>query len=151
MEIRYIEKEEWNTCMNLCWRTFLEFEADLYGPEGAKNFFDFVTSTVVEDMFNQGSYIAIAAFEGEKVIGFIGCRNGSHISLLFVDKKYHHQGIATQLVNALIKHLKKENYESMTVYSSPYAVEFYHKVGFTDLGEEQRKDGIIYTPMIKEI
>lgn len=151
MEVRYIKKEEWNTCMNLCWRTFLAFEADEYSPDGVKNFFDFITSTIVEEMFVAGSYIAIAAFEGEKVVGFIGCRNGNHISLLFVDKDYHHLGIATKLMEAMVSHVKGDKYTSLTVYSSPYAVGFYHKIGFIDLDKAQQKDGIIYTPMILEI
>jgi hypothetical protein len=39
----------------------------------------------------------------------------------------------------------KENF--LTVDSSPYAVGFYHKNGFSDTEPVQRKDGIIYTPM----
>lgn len=149
MEIRFIEKEEWNDCMNLCWKTFLVFEADEYGAEGVKNFFDFVSSPIVEEMFLAGDYKAIAAFNEEnKPVGFIGCRNGNHISLLFVDKDYHHQGIATALLDNLLKELKKLNKTSATVNSSPYAVGFYHAVGFISLSEAQEKDGIIFTPMI---
>lgn len=148
MNIRFIKEEEWNECMNLCWRTFLVFEANDYPPEGVKNFFDFVTSSIVEDMFRAGDYVAIAAFEGDKVVGFLGCRNGSHISLLFVDKEYHHQGIATNLINFLTDYLKGNHFDSTTVYSSPYAIGFYHKMGFVDLDEAQQRDGIIFTPMI---
>ena len=34
------------------------------------------------------------------------------------------------------------------VNSSPYAVDVYHKLGFTDTDKEQMTNGIIYTPMI---
>ncbi len=40
---------------------------------------------------------------------------------------------------------------SVTVNAAPYAVEFYHKVGFEDTDEEQTLAGITYTPMILNI
>lgn len=134
--------------MNLCWRTFLVFEADDYSPTGVKNFFDFITSTQVEEMFLLGEYKAMAVFKDDKPIGFLGFRNGNHVSLLFVDKEYHHQGIATALMAELKEYLKSENKTSATVNSSPYAVGFYHKMGFEDLSAEQERDGIIFTPMV---
>lgn len=148
MKVRFIEHDEWNDCMTLCWKTFLEFEADDYSPEGVKNFFDFITSTQIEDMFLNGSYKAVAAFDGEKIVGFLGFRNINHISLLFVDAEYHRQGIATMLIEFLVDYLLGIKKDYTTVYSSPYAVGFYHRLGFNDTDEEQHKDGIIYTPMI---
>ncbi len=35
----------------------------------------------------------------------------------------------------------------ITVNSSPYAVEVYHKLGFKDTAVEQISDGIRFTPM----
>ena len=35
----------------------------------------------------------------------------------------------------------------MTANSSPYAVEIYQKLGFHALSEEQKRDGIRFTPM----
>lgn len=148
MTIRYIQHEEWNDCMALCWRTFLAFEADDYTPEGVKNFFDFVTSTQVEDMFLNGNYKAAAAFENDEPIGFIGVRNTNHISLLFVDAKHHHKGVGTGLVKFIAEELCKIGRREATVYSSPYAVGFYHAIGFMDIDKVQNRDGIIYTPMI---
>jgi predicted GNAT family N-acyltransferase len=39
----------------------------------------------------------------------------------------------------------------VTVNSSPYAVEFYHKMGFVNLSDEIEKDGIRFTPMRMEL
>ena len=36
----------------------------------------------------------------------------------------------------------------ITVNAAPYAVGFYHKIGFIDLEKEKTTDGIRYTPMI---
>lgn len=148
MIVRFINPSEWNESMSLCWKTFLEFEADEYSPEGVKNFFDFITSTQIEEMYLNGNYKAVAAFEGKKIVGFLGFRNINHISLLFVDKEYHHKGIATMLIEFLVDYLAGIGKTSTTVYSSPYAVGFYHKLGFVDTDNEKTEDGIRYTPMI---
>lgn len=151
MLVRFINPSEWNESMSLCWKTFLEFEADEYTPEGVKNFFDFVTSTQVEEMYLNGNYKAVAAFDGNKIVGFLGFRNINHISLLFVNKEYHHQGIATMLIEFLVDYLVSIGKSGATVYSSPYAVGFYHKLGFVDTDKEQMTDGITYTPMYLSI
>ena len=35
----------------------------------------------------------------------------------------------------------------VTVNASPYAVGFYHKLGFTDMEKEKEEDGVRFTPM----
>ena len=70
------------------------------------------------------------------------------ISLLFVDEMYHRQGIGRGLIKYLTEYLLSEvGASKVTVNASPYGVEFYHKLGFTDIRSEEMKDGIIYTPM----
>ena len=41
----------------------------------------------------------------------------------------------------------EEGIDMLTVNASPYAVGFYHKMGFTDLRGETEADGIRFTPM----
>jgi predicted GNAT family N-acyltransferase len=41
----------------------------------------------------------------------------------------------------------EEGHRMLTVNAAPYAVGFYHKIGFVDTGTEQLSDGIYYTPM----
>lgn len=35
-EIRFLNRDEWEEAMGLAWRTFLEFEGDVYPPEGSE-------------------------------------------------------------------------------------------------------------------
>ncbi|MBD5490545.1 MAG: GNAT family N-acetyltransferase [Lachnospiraceae bacterium] len=134
--------------MSLAWRTFLQFEADDYSPEGVKNFENFITDTTLYRMFVMGAYQMFVALDGEKIVGMITLRDMTHISLLFVDEKYHRQGIGRALMLYLENYLLTEMQASrVTVNSSPYGVEFYHRLGFRDLHPVQKKDGIIYTPM----
>ena len=85
------------------------------------------------------------AFDGEKLAGVIATRNqGTHITLFFVDKTYHRQGIGKHLFELV----KADNSTgTITVNSSPYAVEIYKRLGFTPTGPEEISDGIRFTHM----
>lgn len=134
--------------MALAWRTFLQFEAQDYPPEGIENFERFVTDSTIYRMFLIGSYHLFVAYAGTTLVGMITLRDASHISLLFVDEKYHRRGIGRALVQYVKSYLASGNRAShLTVNSSPYGVEFYHKLGFRDVRPQEQKDGIIYTPM----
>lgn len=147
-QIRSAYHDEWDDAMALAWKTFLQFEADCYTIEGVRNFEDFITDSTLYRMFVMGVYQMFVALDGKKIVGMLTLRNNSHISLLFVDEKYHRQGIGRALVEYLREYLLSEaGVEKVTVNASPYGVAFYHKIGFKDIRPEEKKDGIIYTPM----
>lgn len=147
-EIRPLCRKEWADAMQLAWDTFLIYEAPEYSPEGVRNFHDFVRDPMLKKMFLKGQYQTLGAFIGKTLIGILGVRNRSHISLLFVDQEYHHQGIASALLKTMFHYARTEmGLTEMTVNASPYAVGFYHRIGFMNLSEEVTTDGIRYTPM----
>ncbi len=147
-QIRFAVTEDWEEAMGLAWKTFLEFEAEEYGPIGIRNFEDFITDNALKRMFVMGKYQMIVATSDGKTVGMITLRNETHISLLFVDKKYHRCGIGRALIEHMADYVKNEiGKDYITVNASPYGTEFYHRIGFTDTGELTHKDGIIYTPM----
>lgn len=147
-ETRFAMPDEWEEIISLVWRTFLEFEAGVYPQQGIDSFRNFITDSTLKRMFDRGMYQVIVARDQEKLIGMIALRDQNHISLLFVDKNKHYHGVGRVLVNALAGYVKNElDQPRMTVNASPYAVGFYHKLGFRDLGKETQADGIIYTPM----
>lgn len=147
-QIRNAYRDEWEDAMSLAWRTFLRFEADDYTPEGVRNFENFITDSTLYRMFVVGSYQLFVALDGKKIVGMLTLRGGTHISLLFVDEKYHRRGIGRALMQYMSNYLLSEMQASrVTVNASPYGVEFYHRLGFRDLRPQEKKDGIIYTPM----
>ena len=147
-QIRSAYRDEWDDAMALAWKTFLRFEADVYSPEGVKHFEDFITDTTLHRMFIMGAYQMFVALDRNKIVGMITLRNSTHISLLFVDEKYHRRGIGRALIEYLTNYLLTGvGVSYVTVNASPYGVAFYHKLGFQDLRPEEEKDGIIYTPM----
>lgn len=147
-QIRSAYRNEWQDAMVLAWKTFLRFEADVYTPEGVRNFQDFITDSTLYRMFVMGTYQMFVALDLDRIVGMITLRSPAHISLLFVDEKYHRRGIGRALMNYLSNYLLTEvGAVRVTVNASPYGVEFYHKLGFRDLRPEEKRDGIIYTPM----
>ncbi len=147
-QIRMAYQEDWEDSIVLAWKTFLEFEANDYTREGVESFHNFITDQTLKKMFLKGEYQMFVAVKGDQLVGMITLRNHSHVSLLFVDKAYHHQGIGRTLVKQLSDYLLRETeIYRITVNSSPYAIGFYHKLGFQDLGHEMESEGIRYTPM----
>ena len=147
-QIRSAYRDEWEDAMALAWKTFLQFEADVYSAAGVQNFENFITDATLHRMFIMGAYQMFVALDRQRIIGMITLRDSKHIWLLFVDEKYHRQGIGRALVKQLTDYMAEEmGIRQVTVNASPYGVGFYHKLGFRDLRPEEQKDGIIYTPM----
>lgn len=140
MEIKKVLQSEKTNAMHLVWNVFLEFEAPDYVDEGINTFHDFINN---EESIN-GLKI-YGAYEKGNLVGITATRNnGNHIALFFVHGKYHRQGIGRELFEAV---LKNSTSKIITVNSSPYAIEIYHKLGFIDSDIEQTKEGMRFTPM----
>lgn len=148
--VRSAYRDEWDDAMALAWRTFMRFEANDYSTQGVRSFQEFITDTTLYRMFVMGAYQLFCAFDGKRLVGMISLRNETHISLLFVDALYHKKGVGRALIDYVGKYvLLEEGFHKLTVNAAPYAVGFYHKLGFQDTDIEKTNDGIRYTPMEK--
>lgn len=149
--IRKINSDEVREALALALEVFMEFEAPDYQPEGADAFRrDIVENEEFIRGCEQGIRPIYAAFDGDKIIGIMGMRpSKTHISMVFVKKEYHRQGVATALFNFLLENVRKDNpdLKEITLNSSPYGMAFYLHIGFTPLSEEQENHGIRFTPM----
>ena len=74
-EIRFAAQEEWEEAMGLAWKTFLEFEADVYTMEGVRSFEDFITDSGLKRMFIMGIYQMMTAYDHGRMVGMITLRN----------------------------------------------------------------------------
>lgn len=141
MEVRIINPDEREAALALVEKTFMEFEAPDYPESGVETFKNSVFKN--EEFLN--NIVIFGAFEKNEIVGIIATRKaGSHIALFFVDSKHHRKGIGRKLFEAAIRNCPGD---TMTVNSSPYAVEIYQHLGFVDTDKEQSSDGIRYTPM----
>lgn len=146
-------EEDWEDAMALAYRTFQKFEAQEYGEEGISNFVNFISDQNLYRMFLIDEYhLWVAKNSLGEIIGMGTLRSGNHISLLFVDEKWHRRGVGTDLLACFEEHVREgKKYDSLTVNASPFGIPFYHKTGFTDLGEQRVSGGMIITPMQKKI
>lgn len=150
--VRPAYRGEWDDAMALAWRTFMQFEARDFTPEGIESFQDFITDSVLYRMFMMGVYQLFGAYDNGRMVGMLSLRGETHISLLFVDERYHRRGIGRQLVEYVSEYvLREEGHQRITVNAAPYATGFYHRMGFVDTGREQYNDGIRFTPMERSI
>lgn len=147
-----IKIEELEETLHLVKKVFDEFEAPYYSKEGIENFYKFANYDNVMSLLTKNVKIIVTKHNA-KIIGMIAFRDNSHISMLFVDKNYHKQGIASKLFKMSKLYCRENNKElqAITVNSSPYAVGFYQKLGFKETNKEQIVDGIRFTPMKLEI
>lgn len=141
LEIIPIDPNRRNEALELVLNVFMQFESPDYSPEGVASFKAFLSDAVkITTLEFYGAYI-----DGS-LAGVIATRNaGNHIALLFVDGRWHRQGIGRKLFEEALKH---STLDTITVNSSPYAVEVYKKLGFEATDPEQMVDGIRFTPMI---
>lgn len=152
-KVRMANSNDWEYAMAVAWKTFMQFDAKDYTEEGIQSFQDFVTDEVLKRMFDMGAYqVFVATDTDNNIIGMISLRNETHISLLFVDGNHHKKGVGRALMEELCRYVSdEEGYRRVTVNAAPYAVGFYHKLGFKDTGREEVKEGITYTPMEKRL
>lgn len=146
--IQEININELHETLDLVKRVFDEFEAPCYSLKGIESFYEFTNYNIIKYKLTQNMKMLVVK-DGKNIIGMIAFRDYKHICMLFIDKKYHKKGIGSKLVSIAIDLCRSNTagLESVTVNSSPYAVEFYHKIGFKDMDKEQVEDGIRFTPM----
>ena len=152
--VKEVVAEDVERALDLVNRVFSEFVAVDYAEQGKSTFESYLKSKLreVSASLASGDKKMWAYYQGDEILGVIATQGISHISLLFVEKAYHRQGIARQLFDVVREELRRhEHVTQMTVNSSPYALETYARLGFTKTGERQEKDGIIFIPMMRPL
>ena len=148
--IQEVGDQDLRQALDLVNRVFSEFVAADYAEQGRNTVECYLRGKLqeVSASLKSGEKKIWAYYRESEIIGVIAIRNASHISLMFVDKRYHRQGIARQLLDAALDWVKNhKGAQQITVNASPYAVQAYERLGFVKTEELQEKDGIIYLPM----
>lgn len=132
----------------LIWNVFLEFDAPDYSQEGMETFRkNFIDNEDFKNSFKDGRQTMYGAFFNDILVGVVSVSINNHVSCVFVDKKYHRNGIATMLFKHMILELKERQVKKILLNASPFAIPFYHAIGFEVIDNQQDYHGILYTPM----
>ena len=147
--LKEMEAKEVEKISILVKTVFEEFVAPNFSDEGINNFLAYISPEAILHRENEGKNFLIIAKEAEQIVGIIEMRDYYHICLFFVDKNNHNNGIAKKLLAMAIKKCKevKPDLDKIEVNSSRYGVPIYQKLGFTQIGEEQVINGILFIPM----
>lgn len=150
-EVNSLRKKEIPAALALCREVFLEFEAPDYPPEGTRNFLSFLNPEQINRLLNSKYLAFFGAYRDGILVATGAVREQKHISLLFVKKEYHRQGIGSALLDVMLKFCQKAGAESVTVHASPYGMPFYQANGFQQKNKEQCHDGIRFIPMERKL
>ena len=148
--IKEVPAKDVPQAINLVNRVFSEFVAVDYSEEGRNTFEAYLKVKLqeVSAALKSGDKKMWAYYQGDQILGVIATQGTSHISLMFVDKAHHRQGIAKKLFQTVLEELRARNMEQITVNSSPHAIKAYEYLGFVQTQEQQEKDGILFVPMM---
>jgi len=152
--IKEVPNKDVKQAIVLASNVFSEFVAPGYLEQGRNSFECYLKNKLQEVSADlKSGYKKMWAFyQKDKILGVIATQDIFHISLMFVDKRYHRKGIARQMFCAVLEEIKQnDSATQITVNSSPYAVKVYEHLGFVKTDDEQEKDGIIFIPMMRPI
>ncbi len=146
--IRELSVTDLPEALGLVGRTFRRFVGPLFCEEGRDTYEQSLLEwqSQLPEQLENGRVRMWGDFEEGKLAGVLAVRNKTHIFQFFVDGDYHRRGIATRLFETFCRALPR-NAKCITVNASPYATEFYHRLGFHDTGAMQVQAGIRFTPM----
>lgn len=95
------------------------------------------------------------AERGDRIVGFatIMAHEGNDAELegLFVEPSEWRQGIATELVHAVLREAKAWGATRLHVMANPNVLGFYEATGFTKIGERKTQLGPIGILMVKPV
>ena len=147
-KIKPLNASDLAEAVDLIRRVFMEFVAPDCSPRGVEEFETFIELKSLRDKLSRSEIIFWGAYDrGGNLAGTIAGQSPGHIKYLFVEKRYHRQGIAQALLDMLRNHFHALGGRTLTVNSSPYAMEVYKKIGFRAVGPEKIVNGIKFTPM----
>jgi GNAT superfamily N-acetyltransferase len=130
-------------------RTFARFVAPGYSPQGIEEFLKYTAPDQLASRAMR-NYLVLAAWSGEEPVGMIEVRDYRHISLFYVAAEYQHRKIGGHLLELALQVCREKvpGLKSISVFSSPFAVPIYERLGFQSTGPDQYQSGMYFIPMV---
>lgn len=114
---------------------------------GARNLLSSMESSAIASYLSSEYRYHVAEDEGG-IVGVVATRDNKHLYHLFVAESHQRRGLARALWRVAWEAcVAISNPGEFTVNSSRYALPFYEKLGFIQVGPEENREGVIYTPM----
>jgi GNAT superfamily N-acetyltransferase len=148
MLIRPCEDPDLPAMARLFRASALEFIVHESPREGACTFLRENDEEGLRGFTRSGQHVYHVAIDGGELAGFIAIRNNDHLYHLFVDRRWHRQGLARRLWEvARLEALARGGAGSFTVNASSCAVPVYEAFGFERTAPLQCVKGLKVNPM----
>lgn len=146
--IRDLHPGEEGAVCALVERSFRQFVAPDFPPEGVEEFLEFAAPAALVERLQDDARVLVAEADGE-IVGVIELKGCEHLTLLFVDAEAHGRGLGRRLVERGLELCRRGDPEAerVTVNASRYAVPVYRRLGFEPIGPERTENGITFLPM----
>jgi GNAT superfamily N-acetyltransferase len=147
MLIRPLDPADLPACARLLRASALEFIVHESSREGACTF---LRENDEEGMrgYVAAGHVYHVAVDGGEIAGFISIRDNSHVFHMFIDKRWHRQGLARRLWEvARAASLARGGSGNLTVNASNHAVPVYTALGFERTAPTQCLKGLYFNPM----
>lgn len=147
MLIRPCEDADLPAMARLLRASALEYIVHESPPEGACTFLRENDEDGLRGYVRAG-HVYHVALDGGELAGFVAIRNNDHVFHLFVDRRWHRQGLARRLWEAArVAAVKRGAGGSFTVNASNHAVPVYQAFGFERTAPTQCVKGLYFNPM----
>jgi len=147
MFIRPLEETDYSAAAHLLRAAAMEFIVHESTPEGASTFLRENDEDGLRNYVRGGHVYHVAEIDGV-LAGFIGVRANNHLFHLFVDKRWHGQGLARRLWQVARRAaIERGGDGAFLVNASNYAVPVYEAFGFVRMAPTQCVKGLYFNPM----
>ena len=102
---------------------------------------------ISDDQFNYWVAYTLDEQGDEIITGLLSSKNTTHIFHFFIHPHFQRQGIGRALWRNFLFQLPATSPHIITVKSSDFACDFYHKLGFVDKQPRCMVNGLVYTLM----
>lgn len=107
----------------------------------------FLNRKAIKARFDESTPFFVAENDG-RIVGMLRAVDNRIVNL-FVNAKFHHNGIGRKLIQRYEKESIKLGYHNIVLHSQIYAVPFYQACGFKKTTGIRNRNGLIIQPMKK--
>lgn len=148
--IRQMEEKDIPKVCSFVQAVFDQHLSSTYTEEGNHTFSLFIENQAMHKRLAEGGFGFVATCDGA-IVSCIEMSKNAHICLLFTQASHQRQGLARALVEEALLYCRRgdPNVMAVSVNAAVPAAIAYRKMGFTECGSLQERNGLTFIPMIR--
>lgn len=152
IQIRKYKQKDLFQAASLISETFRKFNFKDNAQAAARDYVAFynpsLNRTEIKERFDDSTLFFVAE-RHDQIVGILRATDNRIVNL-FVNKKFHKNGIGKKLIQCYEKECSKLGYQEIVLRSQVYAVPFYLACGYKRTTGIRNKHGLLVQPMRKK-